>query len=132
MCSSRLIPKPPLPGPSPRFTGHTFETGDRVVVKIQRPTARVEIEQDLALLEVFAQKVGKRPALNRGEYGGRVQTLPRRFSANRLPSGNREHRTDADGARDYDRLAVPSVYRELSTGRLLVMEEIQGLRLLRH
>ena len=27
---------------------------------------------------------------------------------------------------DYDRLAVPSVYRELSTSRLLVMEEIQG------
>lgn len=30
---------------------------------------------------------------------------------------------------DYDRLAVPSVSRERSTGRLLVMEEIQGVQM---
>jgi predicted unusual protein kinase regulating ubiquinone biosynthesis (AarF/ABC1/UbiB family) len=42
----------------------TLANGDRVVVKVQRPTARETIEQDLALLEVFAEKVGKRPGLN--------------------------------------------------------------------
>ena len=32
---------------------------------------------------------------------------------------------------DYDRLAVPDVYGDLSTSRLLVMEEIQGVAISR-
>ena len=43
----------------------TLATGERVVVKVQRPDAREEIEQDLALLELFAEKVGDRPGSTR-------------------------------------------------------------------
>ena len=107
----------------------TLENGDRVVIKVQRPTARAEIEQDLALLEVFAEKVGKRPALNRVID---IDAVFKHLSS----SLHREldFRQEADNIgrmqavlAGYDRLAVPSVHRDLSTSRLLVMEEIQGI-----
>jgi len=40
----------------------TLETGEKVVVKVQRPTARRDILQDLGLLERFAEKTKHRPA----------------------------------------------------------------------
>lgn len=106
-----------------------LETGERVVVKVQRPTARADIEQDLALLEIFAEKVGKRPALN--------QVIDMEAVFKHLSTSlHREldFRQEADNIErmravlaNYDRLAVPRVHRDLSTSRLLVMEEIQGI-----
>src|SRR5207237_279259 len=40
----------------------TLETGERVVVKVQRPTAEADILEDLGLLELFARKAAGRPA----------------------------------------------------------------------
>ena len=39
--------------------------GSAVVVKVQRPTAERQILEDLALLELFAEKAGNRPAFER-------------------------------------------------------------------
>ena len=39
----------------------TLESGERVVIKVQRPTARSDIMKDLALLELFAEKTERRP-----------------------------------------------------------------------
>lgn len=106
----------------------TLETGDRVVVKVQRPTARTEIEQDLALLEVFAQKVGERPALKQvvdmeAVFKHLSTSLQRELDFRQeIENIGRMQMVLAD----YDRLAAPSVHQELSTARLLVMEEIQG------
>src|SRR4029077_554855 len=107
----------------------TLENGDRVVIKVQRPTARGEIEQGLALLEVFAEKVGKRPALN--------QVIDMEAVFKHLSTSLQrelDFRQEADNIgrmqavlADYHRLAVPAVHRNLSTSRLLVMEEIQGI-----
>jgi predicted unusual protein kinase regulating ubiquinone biosynthesis (AarF/ABC1/UbiB family)/nucleotide-binding universal stress UspA family protein len=124
-----IDPKPLAAGTIAQVHRATLENGDRVVVKVQRPTARAEIEQDLALLEVFAEKVGKRPALNRVID---MEAVFKHLST----SLHREldFRQEADNIgrmqgvlTGYDRLAVPSVYRDLSTSRLLVMEEIQGI-----
>src|SRR5918994_1394061 len=41
----------------------TLADHTRAVVKVQRPDAKEQIEQDLALLEVFAEKVADRPGL---------------------------------------------------------------------
>src|SRR5207253_7674649 len=41
----------------------TLEGGERVVVKVQRPTAQEEIMRDLGLLELFAEKALEREAL---------------------------------------------------------------------
>jgi ubiquinone biosynthesis protein len=40
----------------------TLVGGERVVVKVQRPTAETEIRQDLGLLRRFAEKAASRPA----------------------------------------------------------------------
>jgi len=124
-----IDPKPLAAGTIAQVHRATLENGDRVVIKVQRPTARAEIEQDLALLEVFAEKVGKRPALN--------QVIDMEAVFKHLSTSlHREldFRQEADNIErmqgvlaDYRRLAVPMVHRDLSTSRLLVMEEIQGI-----
>jgi ubiquinone biosynthesis protein len=123
-----IDPKPLAAGTIAQVQRATLASGDRVVVKVQRPTARETIEQDLALLEVFAEKVGKRPTLNQVID---MQAVFKHLST----SLHREldFRQEAENIErmrglleDYDRLAVPGVYRDLSTSRLLVMEEIQG------
>ena len=96
---------------------------------MQRPTARETIEQDLALLEVFAEKVGRRPALveviDMEAVFKHLSTSLRRELDFRQEAENIERmRSVLEG---YDRLAVPGVHRDLSTSRLLVMEEIQGM-----
>lgn len=124
-----IDPKPLAAGTIAQAHRATLESGDRVVIKVQRPTARADIEQDLALLEVFAEKVGKRPALN--------QVIDMEAVFKHLSTSlHREldFRQEADNIgrmqavlADYNRLAVPSVHKDLSTSRLLVMEEIQGI-----
>ena len=124
-----IDPKPLASGTIAQVHRATLETGDRVVVKVQRPTARAEIEQDLALLEVLAEKAGKRPALNRVIDMKAVFT---HLSASLHRELDFHQEADNIGRMQevlagYDRLAVPGVYRNLSTPRLLVMEEIQGI-----
>jgi predicted unusual protein kinase regulating ubiquinone biosynthesis (AarF/ABC1/UbiB family) len=107
----------------------TLESGERVVVKVQRPTAADDILRDLRLLELVADKLGGQRRLRE------VVDLP--AVVEHLGSSLREeldflHEADnVERMREvlapYPRLAVPRVYRELSTSRLLVMEEVQGI-----
>jgi ubiquinone biosynthesis protein len=107
----------------------TLASGERVVIKVQRPDAREEIEQDLALLEVFAEKVGERPGLKQvidmeSVFEHLSSSLHRELDFRQEASNiDRMHEV----LTGYDRLDVPGVYRDLSTSRLLVMEEIQGI-----
>ncbi len=126
-----IDPKPLAAGTIAQVHRATLETGDRVVVKVQRPTAREEIEQDLALLEIFAQKVGKRPALNQVVD---MEAVFKHLSTSLQRELDFRQEIENIGRMqivlaDYDRLAVPSVHQELSTARLLVMEEIQGAQI---
>ncbi|MEX0755390.1 MAG: AarF/UbiB family protein [Actinomycetota bacterium] len=123
-------------GPDPMAAGTlgqvhraTLAAGERVVVKVQRPGAREAIEQDLGLLELFAEKTGNRPALK--------QVIDLQAVFEHL-SGSLQRELDfLSEARNiermrqviasYTRLAVPDVFNELSSQRLLVMQEIQGV-----
>ena len=122
-------PNPLAAGTIAQVHRATLETGDRVVVKVQRPTARADIEQDLALFEIFAEKVGKRPALNQvinmEDVFKHLSTSLHRELDFRQEANNIERMRTV--LADYDRLAVPSVHWDLSTSQLLVMEEIQGI-----
>ena len=107
----------------------SLSNGDRVVIKVQRPTAREEIEQDLALLEIFAEKAKERPALQKVIDMGAVfkqlsSSLRRELDFTQEASNIERMREILQG---FDRLDVPSLYRDLSTSRLLVMEEVQGI-----
>jgi nucleotide-binding universal stress UspA family protein len=57
-----IDPKPLAAGTIAQVHRATLENGDRVVVKVQRPTAEQDITQDVALLELFGEKAANRPA----------------------------------------------------------------------
>ena len=106
-----------------------LENGARVVLKVQRPTARDDIMRDLGLLELFAEKAAEREALRE------LIDIPALFSHLSV-SLQRELDFRSEAANiarmrevlaPFDRLDVPQVYDELSTARLLVMEEVQGI-----
>src|SRR5439155_18742053 len=107
----------------------TLSDGERVVVKVQRPTARQDIMQDLGLLELFAKKTEGRPAFRQvidmpAVFQHLSESLQRELDF-RQEAGNIDRMRGV--LEPYPRLEVPGVYHELSTSRLLVMEEIQGV-----
>ncbi len=107
----------------------TLESGERVVVKVQRPTAREEIMRDLALLELFAEKALGREGLRETvDIPALVQHLSgslRRELDFLQEAANIERMREL--LAPYGRLGVPRVYRELSTQRLLVLEFVEGV-----
>jgi ubiquinone biosynthesis protein len=123
-----IDPEPLAAGTIGQVHRARLEDGDRVVVKVQRPTAREEILRDLGLLELFAEKAAGRPAL-RGLIDIPVlatnlaESLRRELDF-RQEAANIERMREV--LESYDRLDVPALYSELTTRRLLVMEEIQG------
>ena len=124
-----IDPLPMAAGTIAQVHRATLATGERVVAKVQRPSAREDIMQDLGLLEIFAEKTESRPALRQ------VMDMPAVFEH---LSGSLQRELDfRQEARNiermrtvlgsYERLDVPAVYGDLSSSRLLVMEEIQGI-----
>jgi len=103
--------------------------GERVVVKVQRPGAEPDILQDLGLLEQFAEKAAGRPVFTQvvdlPAIIGHLSSSLRRELDFRHEGANIERMRSV--LAPFDRLAVPDVHAELTTGRLLVMQEIQGI-----
>jgi ubiquinone biosynthesis protein len=102
--------------------------GEKAVIKVQRPDARELIEQDLALLEVFAEKAGDRPGLKqvidlRAVFEHLSVSLHRELD---FRNEARHVQRMAQVIAQFDRLAVPSLYTDFSTGRLLVMGDVGG------
>lgn len=125
----RIDPTPLAAGTIAQVHRATLESGDHVVVKVQRPTAQDDILQDLGLLELFADKAMQRPALRRVFD---IPVMVRNLSASlRRELDFREEASNITRMRGvlepFSRLDVPAVYEEYTTARLLVMEEIQGV-----
>ena len=126
-----IEPEPLAAGTIGQVHRARLDGGQRVVVKVQRPGAAAEIERDLGLLALFAQKAEGRRALS-----GLVD-IP--AVVEHLSSSLRrelDFRTEAENIErmrellaPYPRLAVPWVHTRLSTGRLLVMDEVVGVPL---
>ncbi|MET0782058.1 MAG: AarF/UbiB family protein [Microbacterium sp.] len=103
-------------------------TGERVVVKVQRPEAKQLIEQDLALLELFAEKANDRPGLRAmidltAVFSYLSDSLHRELDF-RQEASNMERMREVIAP--YSRLAVPVLHPDLSTSRLLVMHDVGG------
>ena len=124
-----IEPQPLAAGTIAEVHRATLASGERVVVKVQRPGAREDIEQDLALLELFAEKVSDRKELKQvidmGAVFEHLSTSLHRELDFRQEASNIARMREVIA--DYSRLSVPGVYADLSTSRLLVMEEIQGV-----
>jgi ubiquinone biosynthesis protein len=124
-----IDPEPLAAGTIGQVHRARLEDGDRVVVKVQRPTAREEIARDLGLLELFAEKAANRPALRElidiPVLASNLADSLRRELDFRQEASNIERMREV--LESYDSLGVPRLYAELTTRRLLVMEEIQGV-----
>ncbi len=106
----------------------TLANAERVVLKVQRPDAKELIEQDLALLEVFAEKVGHRPGLKQvidmeAVFSYLSDSLHRELDF-RQEAANMRRMSDV--IESFSRLRVPEVHGDFSTSRLLVMRDVAG------
>ena len=126
---THIEPSPLAAGTIAQVHRARLPDGAAVVVKVQRPTAERQILEDLALLELFAEKAGNRPAFER------VVDLPAVFSY-LSESLRRELDFSIEAASierirpllaAFDRLDAPRVHADLSTRRLLVMQEVAGV-----
>jgi predicted unusual protein kinase regulating ubiquinone biosynthesis (AarF/ABC1/UbiB family) len=127
-----IEPDPLASGTIAQVHRATLVGGERVVVKVQRPTAETEIRQDLGLLQRFAEKAAGRPAFQQVVDVPAVidhlsSSLVRELDF-RHEAANIERMREV--LAPFDRLAVPDVHTGLSTGRLLILQEIQGMPLL--
>ena len=123
-----IDPQPLAAGTIAQVHRATLADHTKAVIKVQRPDAREDIEQDLALLEVFAEKVSERPGLKQvvdmqAVFEHLSESLHREL----------DFRSEADNIarmgeviKDFPRLRVPVVHAEYSTSRLLVMQDIGG------
>ena len=124
-----IVAEPMAAGTIAEVHRATLTGGERVVVKVQRPTARDDIMKDLGLLELFAKKTADRPGFRQvvdmGAIFEHMSASLRRELDFRQEASN--IRRMAGVLESYPRLDVPEVNEEFSTARLLVMEEIQGV-----
>ncbi|HEV3474030.1 MAG TPA: AarF/UbiB family protein [Actinomycetota bacterium] len=123
-----IDPEPMAAGTIAQVHRATLQDGERVVVKVQRPAARGDIMADLGLLELFSQKTADRPAFRQVvDLPAIVEHLSeslRRELDFRQEAKNLERM--AEVLTTFTRLGVPAVHADISTDRLLVMDEIQG------
>jgi ubiquinone biosynthesis protein len=127
-----IEPDPLASGTIAQVHRATLIGGERVVVKVQRPTAETEIRQDLGLLRRFTEKAANRPAFQQVVDVPAVidhlsSSLVRELDF-RHEAANIERMREV--LAPFGRLSVPDVHAGLSTRRLLVMQEIQGIPLL--
>jgi ubiquinone biosynthesis protein len=123
-----IEPEPLAAGTIGQVHRARLEGGKRVVVKVQRPGAAEEIERDLGLFALFAEKAEGREALSGlVDIPAVVEHLSsslRRELDFREEAANLERMSEV--LADFPHLGVPAVIEQLSSKRLLVMDEIQG------
>jgi hypothetical protein len=116
-----IEPRPLAAGTIAQVHRASLATGEKVVIKVQRPDARELIEQDLALLEVFSEKAAKRPSLKlvidmEAVFKHLSDSLQRELDF-RQEAANVQRIGEV--LEPFPRLAVPVVHAALSTSRLL-------------
>src|SRR6266542_2842670 len=112
----------------PEFIEELATLQDNVPPLTEEEVVRV-MEQELGVLELFAEKVSDRPGLKQVIDMGAVfehlsASLHRELDF-RQEASNIERM--AEVLKAYARLEVPNVFGGLATSRLLVMEEIEGI-----
>jgi ubiquinone biosynthesis protein len=102
-----------------------LSTGERVIVKVQRPDARALVERDLDILLRMARALQARAAWARQVA---VLEMTRGFAAAlREELDFRIEARNIAAIASTSRVQVPAVYRQWSTSRVLVLEYLDGV-----
>ncbi|HYY46452.1 MAG TPA: AarF/ABC1/UbiB kinase family protein, partial [Candidatus Angelobacter sp.] len=112
---------------------HTAELrdGTPVVVKVQRPGVVAQIEQDLQILQNLAQTASRRwPLADEYAVVGLVQEFAQtlRAETDYVREARNAERFAANFAGD-DTIHFPRVYWEETTGKVLTLERIEGIKI---
>ncbi|HXG64023.1 MAG TPA: AarF/ABC1/UbiB kinase family protein [Blastocatellia bacterium] len=109
----------------------TLLTGEEVAVKVQRPQIAELVAFDLELLRWLAQRLSRYPRLFPGtDWPGAIDEF------DRVIHEEMDYRREAASAeefrnnfRDWPDIHVPRIHREFSSGRVIVMEFIRGVKI---
>src|SRR5919108_1015349 len=123
-----IDPQPLAAGTIGQVHKATLDSGERVIVKVQRPGARNQIMRDLGLLRIFAEKTESREALRRivdlpAVVEHLSDSLQRELDFEQ-EAGNIERMREV--LKPFSRLDAPAVHDRFTTKRLLVLELIPG------
>jgi ubiquinone biosynthesis protein len=104
-------------------------TGEQVIVKVQRPGIDQLVEQDLAIMLQLARRIQTRTRWG-AAYG--VADMAAEFADNLrqeldFEAEARNITEIAAGLADTPEVHTPTVYAQLSTSRVLVMERLEGV-----
>jgi predicted unusual protein kinase regulating ubiquinone biosynthesis (AarF/ABC1/UbiB family)/nucleotide-binding universal stress UspA family protein len=127
-----IEPEPLAAGTIGQVHRATLADGRAIVVKVQRPTAASLIEQDLTLLDKLVAQVGRsRRATRVIDLPSVVEQLGTALRAELDFLEEAANLEQMGKALDrYPNLAVPECHLDLSTRRLLVMDQIDGVPVL--
>ena len=107
-----------------------LKDGQKVAVKVQRPGLREQITLDLYIVRNIAAWLNTNIGLIRSDLVALIDELGRRVFE------EMDYLNEADNAekfrdlhRQNPRIAVPSIYREVTSRRVLTMEWIDGVKL---
>ncbi len=106
----------------------TLKSGEKVVVKVQRPKARETIELDLRAMDQIASLLDEHTDLGRRYHFQAVLRNLERSLRSELDYTNEADnlRVMRENLESYDKLLVPKAYDELTTPRVLTMQFIHG------
>lgn len=126
----RVNPEPRAAASLAQVHDAELHTGEKVVLKVQRPDITSPIRRDLELMHDLAAWMAEHAEAGRiYDFPGVVRELETslRDELNyRIEASNM--RLFAANLAEFDHVRVPRVYPELSTGCLLTMERIEGVK----
>ncbi len=111
------------------YEGTLLQDGQKVIIKIQRPNIESKIRLDLHILEYFAkQLVSEFPGLQVVDIVGVVEEFGTTLmqELNYLNEASNAMRF-ADIFKDTPYCKIPKVYLNISTAKMLVMENVNGV-----
>src|SRR4051794_19881722 len=125
---AELDPQPIAAASIGQVHGAVLPTGERIVVKVQRPAAEAQVEADIALLYQLARLAQEH--VRRLDFIDSVGLVDEFAHAIRAEL---DYRTEARNAQLFhtafagdERVVIPRVYWNLSSQRVLVLERLDG------
>jgi ubiquinone biosynthesis protein len=109
----------------------TLKSGEEVVLKIQRPGIKKKIEVDLEILSYFAKLLNERDIIPEFIEPSKILSefeneLNKEIDFKReIANINRFKKNFSDNKH----IIIPDIYEDLSSRRLIIMEEIKGIKL---